>query len=679
MSNSLKTATSLFLQQHKDNPVQWRSWSPQVLADAKAQDKPILLSIGYAGCFGSGALNKESFSDEGTATFINDNYIPVLVDRDERPDLDQIYQATAGAMGHPGGWPLNLFLNPEGVPFWAAGYLPKEERAGEITFRALLNDTATLYKDKDKVGQTVDTLRTGMDSVYSRDMRTAPENINLDLAALRIAQRYDIFFGGLQGPIKFPHFQLLEVLWRAFLRTGTPQFSQLVFTTLDGLLFGGTYDHVGGGVFRHAIDERYLLPQFEKSLYDNAMLIDLCTEVWQFNGNELCRQRVEQTIDWLLREMKTGEGFAAAQAGEEGDPGRYYTWSEAEIDVALMGTFSARFKQIYGVSRDGNYMGRNVLRRLGNPAPASAADEALLIKQIEMLRIARDKRPAPLRDDKLVADWNGLAIAAIARAGAVFGKPDWVRAAIAAFDHVVATLGDDARLSHSAMDGVKGAGGFADDYANMARAALQLREVTGEDRFLDQSKTWVKTLADLFWNEEKGGYHYTASDADPLFVRSRMLFDSPAPAANGTMLVVLTRLALITGEMEYMSRATNLGMSFGDEMNRVLNGAGSFINGYEYLATSLVILVIGHKGNGRTQDLIRAVWSKALPNGLLVQVEPNEALPEGHPATGQTMKDGHPTAFICQQGNCSQPITDPNQLAQILTLPLQQTQQQVAN
>ena len=672
MSTDLTNSSSPFLAAHKDNPVAWKLWGPDVLAQAAAQDKPILLSLGYAGCHWCHVLNREAFMDAEIAAQINQDFIPVLSDREERPDLDLLYQGAAGAMRHQGGWPLNIFLTPDGVPFWVAGYLPREAQGETPSFRQLLTDIANLWKnDKVRVAENAANTRNALENLYNRDMAAPQENMNLDMAALRLGQGFDIFFGGLTGGVKFPNAIMLELLWRAFLRTGMPQFSQLIFTSLDSMLFGGLYDHIGGGFFRHTMDERWLEPSFEKMLYDNAQMVDLLTQVWQFNRNPLGRQAVEETMGWLLRDMKVGDAFAAAIGSGQADDVRYYTWSEAEIDAALVGTFSARFKQVYGVTRDGNLAGRNLPRRLGNPAPANDADEQLLAKQRDMLRTARAKRTMPTRDERVLASWNGLAIAAIARAGQVFEKPDWTRAAIAAFDSIVAQLGDGDRLAHDISGGVKGVGGFADDYSHMARAALQLWEVTGEERFLAAARKWVAVLDNHFWNTQIGGYCFTADDAEPLFIRVRMLFDNPTPSTNGTMLTVLTRLALITGEREYMSRASMLGVTFGAEANRVVNGSGSFLNGFEVLVNSLIILVIGHKGNARTQELLRTAWGKAMPNGLIVQMEPGEPLPPGHPATGRGMQGGQPTAYICQAGNCSDPFTDPAMLAQVLTLPAQ--------
>ncbi|HSS13062.1 MAG TPA: DUF255 domain-containing protein, partial [Rhizomicrobium sp.] len=330
---SLNDSNSPFLSSHKDNPINWREWGPEALGEAPAQGKPILLSLGYVGCHWCHALNRESFSDAEVATLLNDNFIPILVDRDQRPDVDMLYQGAAGIMQHQGGWPLNVFLHPDGRPFWVAGYQPLEDNAQGPSFRRVVRETLDLWNsDRARAEATADQIRQAVDVLYNRDMTMAREQMNLDLAAVRIGQRHDIFFGGLQSPVKFPNPLLLEVLWRAYLRTGTEQFSQLLVTSLDCILFGGTYDHVGGGFFRHAMDERWMEPSFEKMLYDQALMIDLCSGIWQFNRNELCRQRVTETIAFLQREMQVGGAFAASiSSGSQTEDGKYYTWSEAEI------------------------------------------------------------------------------------------------------------------------------------------------------------------------------------------------------------------------------------------------------------------------------------------------------------------------------------------------------------
>jgi hypothetical protein len=315
---------------------------------------------------------------------------------------------------------------------------------------------------------------------------------------------------------------------------------------------------------------------------------------------------------------------------------------------------------------------------LGNPVPANEADEALLARQRDMLLAVREKRAAPARDDRVLTDWNGLVITALARAGIVFDRREWIDIAVNAFDEIVRTSGNGNKLSH-----VQGVDGFAEDYANMARAALQLWEVTGNQRFIAHARTWTQELNDHFWDDRRNGYAFYSDNATALFVRPRMVFDNPTPSANGTMLQVLTRLALLTGERDYMSRASTLGATFPAEANRMLNGAGGFLAGFEYLINSLVIVVIGHKGNARTQELLRGYWSKPMPSGMVMQVEPGDPLPPGHPATGRGMEGGQPTAYICQQGVCSNPFTSAIDLANALTLPPQlrgqQQQQQRAS
>ena len=675
---SLNDASSHFLQSHKDNPIRWRVWGPEALAEAKAQDKPILLSMGYIGCHWCQVMNRDTFNDPGVAEVINENFIPILADRDERPDLDMLYQGAAGLMGHQGGWPLNIFLTPDGRPYWVAGHLTAEDKPDMPGMRRVATDTADIWKnDRPRAEDTGDKVRAAVENLYNRDMTTPQEQMNLDLAAVRIGQRFDIFFGGMQGPQRFPSVSLMDVLWRAFLRTGTSQFSQLIFTSLDSILFGGVYDHIGGGFFRHSMDERWYEPTFEKMLYDQGLLIEFCTEIFKYNRNELCRQRVQETVEFLLRDMRVGDAFAASIAsGSQQEDSKYYTWSEAEIDAALVGTFSARFKQVYGITRDGNLFGRNLPKRLGNPAPANEADEVLLAKQRGMLLAIRSKRTPPYRDERVIPTLNGLAISALARAGMALDRPEWIQAAIKAFDAVVATLGGaDNSLLHTV-----GTPGISDDYAEMARAALALREVTGDPRFLAQAKAWTHYLTDHFWNNQINGYCYYADNAEQLFVRPRMVFDNPTPSANGSMLVVLTRLALLTGETEYMGRASALAQTFGNEANRVLNGAGGYLSGMEYLMNSLIILVVGHKGHSKTQELVRAFWGKPLPNAMLVQIEPGDVLPAQHPAAGRGMEGGHPTAYICQAGTCSNPFTNAAELAWAMTLPpqLRTAQQQQA-
>ncbi len=672
--NRLATESSPYLLLHKDNPVDWYPWGPEAFAAAQAQNKPILLSIGYTACHWCRVMAEESFSDPAIAAVMNENFINVKVDKEERPDLDQIYQAGANLMGHQGGWPLTTFLTPQGVPFVAGTYYPKEERAGQAPpFHLLLTNVIKTYAEQpDQVALTVESVKREINNLWHRDMRGPLDQGTIDSAALRIGQRFDIFFGGQTGAMKFPSVTLLDILWRAFLRSGMAQFLQLTTAAMDNMLLGGLHDHVGGGFARYCTDERWLVPHWEKTLYDQAQMIDLMVGVWQYNRNKLCETRIVETVDFLLREMRNGAAFASSiDSDSEGEEGKYYFWTEAEIDAALVGTFVAKFKTVYGVSRDGNLgNGRNILQRLGSPAPypQSDADEALLARQRELLLKARQKRVAPMRDDKVLADWNGLAIAALANAGAVMQRTDWTTVAIQAFDFVAKTLGEGDRLYHSWIGGKRGAPGTADDYAHMIRAALALYEAVGEKRYLDLAKSWTYTMNNHFWLEE-GGYAFTADDSPPLFVRARMLFDQPIPAANNIMIQNLSRLMILTADPAYADRINTLVNGFAAESQRVFYSMGAYFAGLENALSALQLVVIGPLNNPKTHELAAAVLGRALPTKVLSVMAPEDSFPENHPMFGKGMLNGQPTAYVCQRGTVSAPITNPVALSQMLQLP----------
>ncbi len=669
--NQLDQETSPYLLLHKDNPVHWRAWGPEALDEAQTTGKPILLSIGFTACHWCHVMNHESFEDPETAALMNDLYVTIKVDREERPDLDQIYQAAANALGHGGGWPLTMFLTPNAEPYFAAAYLPKNERNGQAPFKQVLVDIANRYKEQpDTVAQAVARVQQSYALLWARDLRADLDGPILDQVAIHVGQRFDVFYGGLLGTQKFPVPGLTEMLWRAYMRSGYIQFATLVQQTLDHLCLGGVYDHVGGGFSRHSADERWVIPHFEKMLYDNASLIDVLTLVWQHNRPPLYRARVEETIEWVLRDMMVEQAFACSiDADTDGEPGKYYIWSEAEIDAALAGTFAQRFKEVYNVRREGNFEGRNVLQRTGRPFPLAEADEALLKKQRELLLAARRKRPAPSRDDKILADWNGMMIAALANAAAAFRNAKWLTAAINAFDFVVKALGDGDRLYHSWRDGKRGHTGFADDYAQMARAAFILWEATADRRYLALAQKWVFVLNEHFWDSQLGGYFFTSDDSDPLIVRSRPVFDQNAPSANGVMIALLGRLYFTTADQAYRDRCNAVIQAFSAEVNRVAISMGTFINSLEVAALGQAVVIVGPLNHPKTHELVSAVRGRCLPNLTLIVTDPSQALPEGHPAAGKGMQNGQPTAYVCQRMTVTSPITNPVTLSQMLQLP----------
>jgi uncharacterized protein YyaL (SSP411 family) len=679
-TNQLANEKSPYLLLHKENPVHWQPWNADAFSRAEAENKPILLSIGYTACHWCHVMNEESFTDRETAALMNDLFVNVKVDREERPDIDQIYQAAATSMGHTGGWPLTMFLTPKGVPYWVTGFLPKEERLGMPAFSSILNQASKLYREQpDTVAQSSDRVSQQLNTLWNRDMRGTIDASLLDSSSIRIGQRFDLFFGGLLGTTKFPSTMHIEVLVRAYLRSGMPQFIQIASTTMDSILLGGLYDHLGGGFYRYCVDERWLVPHFEKMLYDNAMILDQIIHFWQLNRNPIIQQRIEDSVAFLLRDMKVGDAFASSiDADSEGEEGKYYLWSEAEIDAALKGTFAQRFKLAYNVRREGPFQGRNVLQRIGSsaPYPQSDADEALLKKQRELLLAARQTRQAPFRDNKVLADWNGLAIAALANAGAVLRRSDWTNAAIAAFEFIVKTLSDGDRLAHVWHDGKRGDRAFADDYAHMIRAALILWETVGDKRYLDYAKRWTHTMNEHYWDNNLGGYFFTSDDTDSLIVRTRMLFDQPVPSGNSIMISQLIRLYQATTDTAYAQRADLLCQAFATEAARAYPSCPTFFASLETAIAALQIVVVGPLNNAKTHELVAAIQGRCLPNKLLVVASPDEPLPEGHPAFGKGLVNGQPAAYVCQRGTCSPPITNPVTLSQALQLPVRPAQGQ---
>ncbi len=671
-SNQLANASSPYLRLHADNPVDWKFWDAAVFAEAQAQNKPVLLSIGYTACHWCHVMNQESFADAETAELMNKHFITIKLDREERPDLDHLYQTSAQAMGHQGGWPLTIFLTPQGEPFFSGTYFPKDDQPNMPAFKRVLEDVAKIYGEQpDAVAQNATRVREALNNVWGRDMRAELDVMILDLSAIHTAQRFDIFYGGMTGAPKFPQAGLIDVLWRAYLRSNAPQFYQLVQTTLDHICMGGIYDHVGGGFARYTTDERWLLPHFEKMLYDNAQLVEVLTSVWQHNRNPLYRERIEETIAFILRDMQVEGGFASSlDADSEGEEGKYYLWTEAEIDAALAGTFSQRFKQIYNIRQEGTWQGKNILHRMGGGTyPMPEADEALFKRQRELLREARSRRVAPLRDDKILADWNGMMIAALAKAGAAFENRHWIDAARGAFEVVQRRLGDGTKLYHSWCAGQRNVAGFADDYAHMARAALVLWEVTQEPSYLESARQWTEELNTHFWTSDVGGYCQTSDEGEALFVRPRTIFDQPMPAANGVMMQVLAKLHTITTEQAFGERAHALVQAFAAELGRSFLSMGSYLNALETIMTGLQVVIIGPRNAAKTQDLIAAYHGRCVPHGTLIVVEPDQSLPEQHPARSKTMHNGQPTAYICMRNSCSVAIDNAVTLSQHLQLP----------
>jgi len=670
--NNLDRETSPYLLQHAANPVHWQGWSAEALAHARATDKPILLSVGYAACHWCHVMAHESFENPETAAVMNDLFVNIKVDREERPDIDMIYQQALSLLGQQGGWPLTMFLTPDGEPFWGGTYFPPEARWGRPGFADLLGRIAAVFRDERQT--TVEKNRLALGEALAR-LGAPPEDAPqpalgpelLDQVAERFARDIDPVNGGFGTAPKFPNVANLTLLWRASLRSGRQDFARAVRTTLDRMAQGGIYDHLGGGFARYSTDERWLAPHFEKMLYDNAEMIGILAEVWAKTGTRLYEQRLRETIAWVRREMiAEGGGFAATiDADSEGEEGRFYVWTEAEIDEAL-GDDAALFKATYDVTLRGNWEGRTILNRLEQATPLSEEDEGRLNQARMTLLARRDKRVKPGWDDKVLADWNGLMIASLARAATLFGEPAWLGTAIAAFNFVRDHMQPDGRLRHSHRQGQARHAALLDDYANMARAALELHEITGDPAYRRQAIAWVETLDRHYWDSTHGGYFLTADDAEALITRSRTVYDNPNPAGNGTMVQVLSRLWRLTGNEGYRVRAEEIIAAFATEMARNLFPLATFLNNVEFHHAADEIAIVGDRTDPATARLVAIALKDPWANRVVSVIAPDATLPPSHPAFGKGQADGRPTAYLCRNQACSLPLTEPAELAQAI-------------
>jgi hypothetical protein len=671
--NLLARETSPYLRQHKDNPVHWRPWGPEALAEAKHAGKPILLSVGYAACHWCHVMAHESFENEAIANVMNELFVNIKVDREERPDVDAIYQSALALLGEHGGWPLTMFLTPDGEPFWGGTYFPATARYGRPGFPDVLRSIAETYRTApDKVAKNVSALKDALANLAKPEGGGRLTPGTLDSVAGFAIRMIDPLHGGTVGAPKFPQAAFFRFLWRAFRRTGSPLFREAVTVTLDNICQGGIYDHLGGGFARYSTDEAWLVPHFEKMLYDNALLVELMTDVWQHTRKPLYAERVRETIAWALSDMKVGErgdgafAFASAlDADSEGEEGKYYVWREEEID-AILDADSRVFKEHYDVTPHGNWEGLTILNRDVARGLGSDELERKLAECRAKLLVERAKRVPPGRDDKALADWNGLMIAAFAHAGAAFGEPKWIQIAQDVFRFVAETMNADGRLRHTWCLGEARHPAVLDDYANMGRAALMLYEVTGMRAYLAQAEAWVAVADEHYWDSAGGGYFLSADDTTDVIHRAKTVHDNATPNGNGTMAEVLARLYYLTGDAAYRTRADELIRTFASDKVQALVGSPSLLMGYEVLESAVQTVIVGPSGDARTRTLCEAAFQASQPNRVLIQIAPGASLPAGHPAAGKGLVDGRPTAYVCVGPTCGLPVTEPEDLRERL-------------
>jgi len=667
--NRLAGETSPYLLQHAGNPVDWYPWGPEALERARAEDKPILLSIGYAACHWCHVMERESFEDERIAALMNERFVSIKVDREERPDLDAIYMDAVQAMTGSGGWPLTAFLTPDGEPFYAGTYFPPTPRHGMPSFRQVLDGVAEAWRDR---REEITAQGARIVEHIGRAAQLAASDLPLtdDLAGAafeRLAQGFDAPWGGFGGAPKFPQPMTLEFVLRCAVRD-RPGAHEMLTTTLDRMAGGGIYDHVGGGFARYATDGAWHVPHFEKMLYDNAQLARLYTRAWQVTGEARYRRVARETLGYLLREMRHPEGafFSSQDADSEGVEGRFYTWSWDEL-VALAGPAVARY---LGARPGGTWEGTNVLWR-----PVSvedvAAEEGLAAEELASeveealprLFSEREARVRPATDDKVLTAWNALAIGAFAEAGRAFGEPALVEAAVRCARFVLERLRDErGRLLRSWRGGVAGRPGFADDHALMASACLTLYETTFDVRWFEEARGLADDLLDRFWDRERGGFFQTAEDAEPLLLRPKDLYDNAVPSGSSAAAEVLLRLALLTGDRRYEDAGASALRLVREVMAGAPTGFGHALCALDlYLGPAREVAIVGDPSSEATRALADEVTVAAYrPNVVLAVADPHDArsISAVPLLSDRAALDGRPTAYVCERFSCKLPVTD---------------------
>ena len=675
--NRLANETSPYLLQHAENPVDWYPWGEEALERARAGDKPILLSIGYAACHWCHVMERESFEDAETAALMNRHFVSIKVDREERPDLDAIYMDAVQAMTGGGGWPLTAFLTPEGKPFYAGTYYPNEARHGLPAFRTVLSAIADVWANRRSEAEQQSS-RVTEAIERSTGLGASPQPLTeaiLVTAFGGLRRAFDPRWGGFGGAPKFPQPMTLEFCLRMHLR-GTPDALDVATITLDKMAGGGMYDQVGGGFHRYSTDERWHVPHFEKMLYDNALLVRLYVHAWQVTGLERYRRVATETCEYLLRELRHAEGafFSSQDADSEGVEGRFFVWPWDElVDIAGEAVATA-----FGATPDGNWEGTNVLWR---PLPLEAVasemelDPEELASELETARAElfeiREGRTHPATDDKILAAWNGLAIAALAEAGRAFGEVEYVDAAVRAADFVLTHLRDDpGRLLRSWRNGRAGRPAFADDHAAMADACLVLYETTFELRWFEQARALADELVRLFHDEERGGFFQTGRDAEALVVRPKEISDNAVPSGNSLAADVLLRLGHLTGETGYENAGVGALRLVRDQAAGTPSGFGHALGALDaYLSPVKEVAIVGHPGSAETRALVAEVTTnRFLPNHVLAVSSPGDDASTERVALlrDRPQRDGHATAYVCERFQCRFPVTTPAELVEQL-------------
>jgi uncharacterized protein YyaL (SSP411 family) len=680
--NHLAGQTSPYLLQHRFNPVDWYAWGPEALAKAKAENKPIFLSIGYAACHWCHVMERESFEDDAVAALLNASFVSIKVDREERPDLDDIYMTAVQMMTGQGGWPLNVFLTPDGKPFFGGTYFPPDERMGRRSFAAIVG----LVRDA-WAGRRDDIEGSAAEITAHLASAAAPAAVPVDgtrvgraeaaRAGADLASRFDPVWGGFGAAPKFPPHAGLTLLLQEHARTRDAKLLAMVRTTLDRMARGGMYDQVGGGFARYSTDERWLVPHFEKMLYDQALLLPVYVDAWRVTGDPLDRRVVEETTDFVRREMTSPEGglYASLDADSEGHEGRFYVWTADEIVRILGEKDAAIFSQVYGITSAGNFDGTNIPNLLGaslaERAKTSGTTEAELAARLAPMRAkllaARGKRVRPATDDKVLTAWNGLMISAFARAYAAFGREEDLRSARRAADFVMARLTRGDRLLVSWREGKAHLNAYLDDYAFTARALLDLYEAAFDPRDLERGAALARTMLARF-GDGHGGFYFTSDDHEAILARSRSVHDGAIPAGSAVAAEVFARLAIHLDDAAFRKAFDATLRALAPACRRAPSAFATLLSASFYADGPVIeIAIAGPREAEGTRGLLAAARADYLPARALAWVDP-AAAGSGLPLlAGKRTVDGRPAAYVCRNYACDAPVVDPGALRRALT------------
>jgi uncharacterized protein YyaL (SSP411 family) len=658
MPNHLENETSPYLLQHVDNPVDWHPWGEEAMRLAKEQDKPILLSIGYAACHWCHVMAHESFEDQVTAEQMNADFINVKVDREERPDVDSIYMQAVNAMTGRGGWPMTVFLTPDGKPFYAGTYFPNEPRHGMASFQQILTGVIQAWRnDRENVVGSASEVAQQLQALSGVGFEEQPLDEEIFRSALRgLGQRFDASWGGFGDAPKFPQSMTIEFLLRESIRGENDNALEMAEGTLRKMAEGGMYDQIGGGFARYSVDHRWLVPHFEKMLYDNAQLARVYLHAWQVTGNDFYRRITEETLDYVLREMRHEDGgfYSSQDADSEGVEGKFYVWSADEIREAL-GEEADTFMRVYGVSNEGNWEGHNIL----NLRLAGALDGRIAAARATLYEL-RSKRIWPGLDDKVLTSWNGLMLAAFAEAGQALGRADYIEAAESNADFLHRTMRrDSGRLFRTWKAGSDAKyNAYLEDYAYLADGLLALYEATFERRWVD----WARELAELmlghFRDTKNGGFFDTSDDHEQLIHRPKDLQDNAVPSGNAMAASVLVRLSLLTGNGDYWQVAEQSTSTMNKFMAQYPSGFGQWLNVAKFMLSEPREIAL--MGNGDAiAPLLKVIRGGYRPFQVVAAGEEGSLpLLENRPQI-----DGKGTAYVCRRFVCQAPVTGPEELA----------------